>query len=55
MKSKLFIVQILKGKTDDPSAYKASINFWCSHALAYDPGLMDEPFETTREDIIFKL
>ena len=52
MKSKLFIVQILKGKTDDPSAYKASINFWCSHALAYDPEVMDEPFETTWGDII---
>ena len=38
--------------TDDPSAYKASINFWCRHALVYDPEVMDEPFESTWEDIV---
>ena len=38
--------------TDDPSAYEESINFWCSHALVYDPDVMDEPFESTWEDII---
>ena len=38
--------------TDDPSAYKASINFWCRHALVYVPEVMDEPFESTWEDIV---
>jgi len=38
--------------TDDPSAYKASINFWCRHALVHDQEVMDEPFESTWEDIV---
>ena len=32
--------------TDDPSAYKESINFWCSHALVHDPAVMNDPFES---------
>ena len=37
---------------DDPTAYEESINFWCSHALVHDPEVMDEPFESTWEDIV---
>jgi len=37
---------------DDLSAYEESINFWCRHALVYDPEVMDEPFESTWEDIV---
>jgi|TARA_Y100000294_G_scaffold50431_1_gene47493 hypothetical protein len=37
---------------DDPTAYEESINFWCRHALVYDPEVMDEPFESTWEDIV---
>tara|TARA_B100001964_G_C14029757_1_gene507734 strand:- start:269 stop:820 length:552 start_codon:yes stop_codon:yes gene_type:complete len=39
---------------DDPAAYEESINFWSGHALAYDPEVMDEPFETTWDEIINK-
>ena len=38
--------------TDDPSAYEESINFWCRHALVHDLAVMDEPFESTWEDIV---
>ena len=51
MKSKLFILQILKGKTDE---LRQALQFCCGHALAYDPGLMDEQFETTWDEIINK-
>ena len=37
---------------DDPSAYEESINFWCRHALVHDLAVMDEPFESTWEDIV---
>ena len=37
---------------DDPSAYKASINFWCSHALVHDLAVMDEPFRSTWEKVL---
>ena len=49
MKSKLFILQILKGKTDE---IRSALQFCCSHALVYDPDVMDEPFETMWGDII---
>ena len=39
---------------DDPPAFKESINFWCSHALVHDSEVMDEPFETTWDEIINK-
>ena len=37
---------------DDPSAYKASINFWCNHALVHDLAVMDEPFRSTWEKVL---
>ena len=37
---------------DDPSAYKASINFWCRHALVHDLAVMDEPFRSTWEKVL---
>ena len=37
---------------DDPSAYKASINFWCNHALVHDPELMEQHFKSTWKNII---
>ena len=37
---------------DDLRAYEESINFWCRHALVYDPEVMDKPFESTWEDIV---
>ena len=37
---------------DNSSAYEDSINFWCSHALVHDLAVMDEPFESTWEDIV---
>ena len=39
---------------DDLRAYEESINFWCSHALVHDSEVMDEPFETTWDEIINK-
>ena len=40
---------------DDPLSFQESLNFWSGHALVHNPEVMDEPFETTWEDIIFKL
>lgn len=39
---------------DDPLSFQESLNFWSGHALAYDPEVMDEPFETTWDEIINK-
>ena len=36
----------------EPSAFKESLDFWCCHALAYNHEGMDEPFESTWEEII---
>ena len=38
--------------TDDPSAYEESINFWCRHALVYDPELMRKPFRSNWNKIL---
>jgi hypothetical protein len=38
--------------TDDPSAYKESINFWCRHALVHDLAVMDEPFRSNWEKVL---
>ena len=40
---------------DDPLAYEESINFWCSHALVYDPDVMDESFESTWKKVLQKI
>ncbi len=37
---------------DDPLSFQESLNFWSGHALAYDPGVMDEQFKTTWEEIV---
>ena len=37
---------------DDPSAYDESINFWCRHALVYDPELMRKPFRSNWNKIL---
>jgi len=37
---------------DDPSAYDESINFWCRHALVYDPELMRKPFRSSWNNIL---
>ena len=37
---------------DDPSAYEESINFWCRHALVYDPELMRKPFRSNWEKVL---
>ena len=36
----------------DPPAYEESIHFWCSHALVYNPEVMDEPFQSTWEEVL---
>ena len=36
----------------EPEAFKESLDFWCHHALVYDPEVMDKPFESTWEDIV---
>ena len=36
----------------EPEAFKESLDFWCCHALAHNPEGMDEPFESTWEEII---
>ena len=37
---------------DVTSAYDESINFWCSHALIYDPELMRKPFRSNWNKIL---
>jgi hypothetical protein len=32
--------------------YKESLDFWCSHALAYDPKIMEKPFKASWNSIL---
>lgn len=32
--------------------YKESLDFWCSHALAYDPEIMEKPFKSSWNSIL---
>ncbi len=45
-------ISLQNALADDPSAYEESINFWCSHALVYDPELMRKPFRSTWEKVL---
>ena len=35
--------------------YKKSLEFWCSHALAYDPTIMKKPFRASWNSILNKI
>ena len=39
----------ISDKTGD--AYKEALQFWCSHALAYDPKIMGKPFKASWKSI----
>lgn len=36
------------------NAFKKSLNFWCRHALVYDPSTMGKYFESTWESVLNK-
>lgn len=34
--------------------YKSALEFWCSHALAYDPKIMEKPFRSSWKSVLDK-